>query len=173
MGLWHLGQSDVEWILVMTTRLGSGGSAKLSVTGRYRDAAVISEHNSRNVRESNYLRSALRNICGLGHCRIQFPGAPVDGCAASRCRRSRIPKKGPCGYAVDMLRTTRGRVELTPQFDCVRMTGLNRPAIGSYSWDVRAATNFRCAEKSRIWLGGRYSMAGWRNGSHKGLYCGI
>jgi hypothetical protein len=42
---------------------------------------------------------------------------------------------------------------------CGRKAGLNRGAIGAYSKDVRAATNFRSAEKSRIWLGGRYSMA--------------
>jgi hypothetical protein len=31
---------------------------------------------------------------------------------------------------------------------------LNRAAIGAYSKDVRAATSFRGAEKSRVWLGG-------------------
>jgi hypothetical protein len=45
------------------------------------------------------------------------------------------------------------------QFDCGRIAGLNRAAIGAYSKDVRAATNFRGAEKSRSWLGGRYSVA--------------
>ena len=30
---------------------------------------------------------------------------------------------------------------------------MNRGAVGAYSKDVRAATNFRGAEKSRIWLG--------------------
>jgi hypothetical protein len=33
------------------------------------------------------------------------------------------------------------------------MTGLNRPAVGAYSKDARAATNFHGSEKSRIWLG--------------------
>jgi hypothetical protein len=36
--------------------------------------------------------------------------------------------------------------------------------------DVRAATNFRGAEKSRVWLGGRYSMARRRNGSSQGFH---
>ena len=31
--------------------------------------------------------------------------------------------------------------------------GLNRIGTGAYSSDVRAATNFRGAEKSRVWLG--------------------
>jgi hypothetical protein len=39
------------------------------------------------------------------------------------------------------------------QFECGRIAGLNRAAAGAYSLDVRAATNFRGAEKSRVWLG--------------------
>jgi hypothetical protein len=35
-----------------------------------------------------------------------------------------------------------------------RKAGLNRFSTGAYSSDVRAATNFRGAEKSRFWLGG-------------------
>jgi hypothetical protein len=58
------------------------------------------------------------------------------------------------------------------QFDCGRITGLNRATTGAYSRDVRAATNFRGAEESRVWLGGRYSVARWRNGSNQGLYYG-
>ena len=54
--------------------------------------------------------------------------------------------------------------------DCGRIAGLNRVGTGAYSSDVRAATNFRAAEKSRIWLGGRYSMARWRNGSSQGFH---
>ena len=56
------------------------------------------------------------------------------------------------------------------QFDCGRITGLNRATTGAYSRDVRAATNFRGAEKSRVWLGGRYSVARWRNGSSQGFH---
>jgi len=50
-----------------------------------------------------------------------------------------------------------------------RIAGLNRAAIGACSKDVRAATNFRGAEKSRFWLGGRYSVVRWRNGSSQGF----
>jgi hypothetical protein len=64
------------------------------------------------------------------------------------------------------------QVLVVGRFDCGRIAGLNRGAVGAYSKHVRAATNFRGAEKSRIWLGGRYSMARWRNGSHQGLHCG-
>ena len=39
------------------------------------------------------------------------------------------------------------------QLDCGRIAGLNRAAVGAYSTDVRAATNFHGAEKSRNWLG--------------------
>src|ERR1700730_15317596 len=56
------------------------------------------------------------------------------------------------------------------QFDCGRIAGLNRTAIGAYSKDVRATTNFRGTEKSRFWLGGRYPMVRWRNGSNQGLH---
>jgi len=35
-----------------------------------------------------------------------------------------------------------------------RKAGLNRFSTGAYSSEVRAATNFRGAEKSRFWLGG-------------------
>jgi hypothetical protein len=41
----------------------------------------------------------------------------------------------------------------TALFNCGRIAGLNRVAIGAYSTDVRAATNFRGTEKSRFWLG--------------------
>jgi hypothetical protein len=54
--------------------------------------------------------------------------------------------------------------------DCGRIAGLNRVGTGAYSSDVRAATNFRGAEKSRVWLGGRYSVARWRNGSSQGFH---
>jgi hypothetical protein len=37
---------------------------------------------------------------------------PVNGCAASPCERSRIPRIGPCGYAVNMLRKTRARAQV-------------------------------------------------------------
>jgi hypothetical protein len=56
--------------------------------------------------------------------------------------------------------------------DCGRIAGLDRVGTGAYSSDVRAATNFRGAEKSRVWLGGRYSMARWRNGSSQGFHNG-
>jgi hypothetical protein len=59
------------------------------------------------------------------------------------------------------------------RFEYGRMAGLNRAVVGAYSADVRAATNFHGSEKSRIWLGGRYSVARWRNGSNQGLYYGI
>jgi hypothetical protein len=39
----------------------------------------------------------------------------------------------------------------------------NQAATGAYSEDVRAATNLRGAEKCRVWLGCRYSMARRRN----------
>jgi hypothetical protein len=39
------------------------------------------------------------------------------------------------------------------QIDYGRIAGLNREAIGACLMDVRAATNFRGAEKSRVWLG--------------------
>ena len=39
------------------------------------------------------------------------------------------------------------------QVDCGSIAGVNRAAIHGYSKDVRAATNFRGAEKSRVWLG--------------------
>jgi hypothetical protein len=42
-------------------------------------------------------------------------------------------------------------VGLTPDYG--RKAGLNRVSTGAYSSDVRAATNFRGAEKSRFWLG--------------------
>jgi hypothetical protein len=72
-------------------------------------------------------------------------------------RPQRAPRpKGPAGRG--------GRV------DCGRMAGLNRAAVGAYSKDVRAATNFHGSEKSRIWVGGRYSVARWRNGSNQGLH---
>jgi hypothetical protein len=35
-----------------------------------------------------------------------------------------------------------------------RIAGLNRVGAGAYLSDVRAATNFRGAEKSRVWVGG-------------------
>jgi hypothetical protein len=41
--------------------------------------------------------------------------------------------------------------ELHPGYG--RIAGLNRVGAGAYSSDVRAATNFRGAEKSRIGLG--------------------
>jgi hypothetical protein len=56
--------------------------------------------------------------------------------------------------------------------DWGRIAGLNRAAAGAYSRDARAATNFRGAEKSRIWLGCRYSVARWRNGSSQRFYYG-
>ena len=37
--------------------------------------------------------------------------------------------------------------------DYGRRAGLNRVGTGAYSSNVRAATNFRGAEKSRVWLG--------------------
>jgi len=64
-------------------------------------------------------------------------------------------------------RAARGAV--VGQFDCGRIAGLNWAATGAYSRDVRAATNFRGAEKSRVWLGCRYFMARWRNGSSQGF----
>ena len=57
-------------------------------------------------------------------------------------------------------------------FERGRIAALNRVAIGAYSTDVRRATSFRGAEKTRIWLGDRYSMARWRNGSDQGFYYG-
>jgi hypothetical protein len=53
---------------------------------------------------------------------------------------------------------------------CGRITALNRAPVGAYSWNVRAATNFRGTEKSRVWLGRRYFMARWRNGSSQGFH---
>jgi hypothetical protein len=44
-----------------------------------------------------------------------------------------------------------GRV--VDQFDCGRIAGLNLGTVGAYSTDVRAATNFHGAQKSRNWLG--------------------
>ena len=40
---------------------------------------------------------------------------------------------------------------LSPSYGSV--AGLNSVCTGAYSLDVRAATNFRGAEKSRVWLG--------------------
>ena len=56
------------------------------------------------------------------------------------------------------------------QLDCGRKPVLNRAATGAYSEDVRAATNFRGAEKSRVWLGCGYFVARWRNGSNQGFH---
>src|ERR1700675_5125434 len=55
-------------------------------------------------------------------------------------------------------------------WDCGSIAGLNLGAVGAYSTDVRAATNFHGAQKSRNWLGDRYSMARRRNGSNQGIY---
>ena len=54
------------------------------------------------------------------------------------------------------------------QFNYGRITGLNREATRAYLMNVRAAT-IRDAEKSRAWLGCRYFMARWRNGSNQGF----
>ncbi len=53
-------------------------------------------------------------------------------------------------------------------WDCGRIAGLNLGAVGAYSTDVRAATNFHGAQKPRNWLGDRYSMARRRNEHSKG-----
>src|SRR3954452_2365062 len=58
------------------------------------------------------------------------------------------------------------------QSDCGRIAGLKRDAMGAYLKDVRTATNLRSAEKSWAWLGDRYSVARWRNGSNQGFYYG-
>ena len=57
-------------------------------------------------------------------------------------------------------------------WDCGRLAGLNLGAVGAYSTDGRAATNFHGAQKSRNRLGDRYSMARRRNGSNQGIYYG-
>jgi hypothetical protein len=65
---------------------------------------------------------------------------------------------GRLGAAADAL-VPIGLSSFDGRFDYGRMAGLNRAAVGAYSTDVRAATNFHGPEKSRIWLGGRYSVA--------------
>ena len=99
-----------------------------------------------------------------------------------------LPKRSAAGHANNRRPAKDFRQELTigirsqtgqlpppwvvGQFDYGRIAGLNRVTMGAYSTDVGAATNLHGAEKSRNWLGDRYSMARWRNGSHQGLYYG-
>ena len=96
--------------------------------------------------------------------RMTTPNAPRDSNQIAKiCRRAPLPEIP--GLTSDLPRVGVG---LTPDYG--RKAGLKRVSTGAYSSDVRAATNFRGAEKSRVWLGGRYSMARWRNGSSQGFH---
>ena len=110
-----------------------------------------------------------------GITRNRFSGA-VDvgflGCVANQHTRPEMPcfRLAKCGLKLGLPFMWRGQyaakgaalhLRLVGQFDCGRIAGLNRAAVGAYSTDVGATTNFHASEKSRNWLGDRYSMARW------------
>ena len=129
---------------------------------RHRHSPRCCPHYSRLVVGEEFLRS----VAGLGRCGLlrrrheAMQGSPV------RRRQSAGNKTvGKSGLTSDLPRVVVGLIP-----DYVRKAGLNHVSTGACSSDVRAATNFRGAEKSRVWLGGRYSMARWRNGSSQGFH---
>ena len=65
-----------------------------------------------------------------------------------------------------------GRVAMIPTSAKTKRQMAGSWLIGAHSTNVRAATNFPGSEKSRNWLGDRYSMGRWRNGSNQGFYYG-
>jgi hypothetical protein len=110
-----------------------------------------------------------------GITRNRFSGA-VDvgflGCVASQHTRPEMPcfRLAKCGLKLGLPFMWRGQyaakgaalhLRLVGQFDCGRIAGLNRAAASAYSAHVGADTNLCGSEKSRNWLGDRYSMARW------------